>query len=614
MRIGEPAQIVYLLAGTSSSITTAVGSVWCNDLQSGYNCEARGRSFDPTESTTWDDQGQWALGIRSDLVNEQQFLQYTSKDYSYGNFGLESLSIANDQHRNLRLPRQVVAVVNDTTQLLGSLGLAINSRSFRKDEKYASFVSTLFDSGKIPSKSVFRLPGCFRCSLTYSVPRSWAYTAGNYHRTWQTPTDVVLGGKNLGRYTPNDKTFRLDANQDPVANLQQLTVSATGNPPWGPGSETLVLQPVSVRIDSTTPFLWLPEEACRQFEKALGLTWNTTTSLYLMNDPNLYDDLTRLNMTFTFTLSDAPGSSSSVVEIKVPYSSLDLDISWPYLNTTDRIKYFPLKRSLVPTEYTLGRAFLQEAYLVVDYSRGNFSVHQALFPPNNDQVEAIPLPGDETAGGGGPGAGAGTGKPANGLPVAAIAGIAVGAVLAVTALLAAVVWVYRRGGHRDKQQPDAEGDENKPEDTHEIAPPIWEAYGDSAVKLPNSLQGPASEMPGDGNRLSRSELPAVNFEPAELTADDRPTQLTADDRPTKPRKQRFSWEDGEAGGDAQEQDVVSPLVPRLHPDLGNQSPVTPNSEPARSRPVSDLSSSSPAAHAGGQSSADMSPVTPVFRH
>ena len=75
MRIGEPPQVVYLLAGTSSSITTAVGSVWCNDPQSGYNCQARGRSFDPTESTTWDDKGQWVLGIRSDLVNEQQFLQ-----------------------------------------------------------------------------------------------------------------------------------------------------------------------------------------------------------------------------------------------------------------------------------------------------------------------------------------------------------------------------------------------------------------------------------------------------------------------------------------------------------------------------------------------------------
>lgn len=448
--------------------------------------------------------------------------------------------------------------------------------------------------------------------LADSVPRSWAYTAGNYHRTWQTPTDVVLGGKNVGRYTPNDKTFRLDANQEPVINLQQLTVSATGNAPWGPGSETLVLQPAPVRIDSTTPFLWLPEEACRQFEKALGLTWNTTTSLYLMNDPNVHDDLTRLNMTFTFTLSDAPGSSSNVVEINVPYSSLDLDISWPYVNTTDRIKYFPLKRSLVPTEYTLGRAFLQEAYLVVDYGRGNFSVHQALFPPNDDQVEAIPLPGDNTVGGGGPGGGrsggtaAAAGKPAGGLPVAAIAGIAVGAVLAVVAFLAAMVWVYRRGRRRDQQRLDAEGDENKPEDMQEIAPPIWEAYGDSTVKLPNPLQTPASEMPGDGNRLSRSELPAVNFEPAELTGDNRPTQ---------PRKQRFSWEDGEAGeGDAQGQDLVSPLMPRLHPDLGSQSPVTPNSEPARSRPVSDLSSSSPAAHGGGQSSADMSPVTPVFRH
>lgn len=152
MRIGEPAQIVYLLAGTSSSITTAVGSVWCNDPQSGYDCEVRGRSFDPTQSTTWREKGQWDLGIRPDLVGEQQFLESNSKDYNYGDFGLDSLAIADGQHRDIRLTGQVVAVVNDTTQLLGSLGLAVNSRSFRKDEQYPSFVSTLFDSGKIPSK------------------------------------------------------------------------------------------------------------------------------------------------------------------------------------------------------------------------------------------------------------------------------------------------------------------------------------------------------------------------------------------------------------------------------------------------------------------------------
>jgi hypothetical protein len=70
------------------------------------------------------------------------------------------------------------------------------------------------------------------------------------------------------------------------------------------------------------------------------------------------------------------------VNITLPYDAFDLQLSYPYLpNTTyaDPSKYyFPLRQAANETQYVLGRAFLQEAYLITDYERNNFSIHQAV--------------------------------------------------------------------------------------------------------------------------------------------------------------------------------------------------------------------------------------------
>jgi hypothetical protein len=309
--------------------------------------------------------------------------------------------------------------------------------------------------------------------------------------------DLILGGSNLGRYSPNNISFQLDANQEPTVNLGGLTVSATGSAPWGPGKESLMLEPALMQIDSTTPFIWLPEETCRQFERALGLTWNSTTNLYLLNNETVHNTLVQLNLTFAFSLSPEAGSSDEVV-IEVPYTSLDLEISFPYVNTTSFVKYFPIKRA-TESQYTLGRAFLQNAYLVVDYERGNFSVNQALYPPQQDNIVTIQ-------------------KPSNILPppsdkklsLGAKIGIGVAGALGVLGIIAIIFFITR------KKKIEPLETESKPPSisVEEIYPNISEAAGDSTF---NKSMGMRPEMPGD-IRAERSELPAFNQEPAELQA------------------------------------------------------------------------------------------------
>lgn len=76
------------------------------------------------------------------------------------------------------------------------------------------------------------------------------------------------------------------------------------------------------------------------------------------------------------------------------YESFDLMAEYPIVNNQTR--YFPLRQAQNDTQYTLGRAFLQDAYVIADYDRSNFSVSQAVFPngSNTQQIVAIRRPND----------------------------------------------------------------------------------------------------------------------------------------------------------------------------------------------------------------------------
>jgi hypothetical protein len=56
-----------------------------------------------------------------------------------------------------------------------------------------------------------------------------------------------------------------------------------------------------------------------------------------------------------------------------------------------------LRRATNASQYTLGRTFFQEAYIIADYERSIFSVHQALFPQDEKQnLQAINPVDDST--------------------------------------------------------------------------------------------------------------------------------------------------------------------------------------------------------------------------
>lgn len=252
---------------------------------------------------------------------------------------------------------------------------------------------------------------------------SWGYTAGAAYRDNPVVGSLVLGGYDQSRFVPNNVTFGFgaDFSRDLTVYLRSVGYDTLG-------SSLLLSESIPVFINSLVTHLWLPVEVCHRFEEAFNLTWSEDAQLYLVDD-ELHRRLHSLNPTVTFTFGHEE-SDGDTVEINLPYGAFDLEGSPPFVDPPS--KYFPLKRAERTEKYTLGRVFLQGAYVVAAYERQTFSVSQALFPDAskepNSSVEGI---ASLEAGG------------ALVLSKRAIAGIAVGSALGLSLIAAALFRWWR---------------------------------------------------------------------------------------------------------------------------------------------------------------------------
>jgi hypothetical protein len=150
-------------------------------------------------------------------------------------------------------------------------------------------------------------------------------------------------------------------------------------------------KPFTMYIDSTVAELFLPIDVCEAFEKAFGLTYDNDTQLYLV-DELLHTTLLEDNPTITFTFGQKYATNATI-DIPLPYAALDHWAKPPYSKLRNATRYFPIRRSEKEDQYILGRTFLQEAYLTVDWERQNFSVSQVNWTkPNREQIVSIISP------------------------------------------------------------------------------------------------------------------------------------------------------------------------------------------------------------------------------
>ena len=183
---------------------------------------------------------------------------------------------------------------------------------------------------------------------------SWGYTAGNQYRLDTVLGSLTLGGYDPSRFIQNNVTFSFNE-----VNTRELTVNIDDifiNTNNDAGSSTKSTRTIAAFIDSTVPYIYLPLDFCEMFEDTLGIEWDDEVQAYLVND-TLHSALQSENLTVTFSLGDR--STGQVVDISLPYPAFDLTASYPLV----RSRYLPLMRATNESQYTLGRTFLQEAYV-----------------------------------------------------------------------------------------------------------------------------------------------------------------------------------------------------------------------------------------------------------
>ncbi|TVY81659.1 hypothetical protein LSUE1_G003536 [Lachnellula suecica] len=421
IRAGSPEQSVRVIASTNSPDTIVVqpGGCLIGAIPNGVpeNCAfLRGGTFNKNLSTTWEDQGWFALNGDGGKYGFEANLGYTfNLDYGLDNIGLGF----QDGPDSPTLKNQTVAGYNLPNPLyLGLFGLGIQPVIYSTFGNYSapSFFENL--------RSLNMIPGL-----------SWSYTAGASYRLSNGQfAQLIFGGYDTSRYQANAVQFKIssDVTRDLVVGVQSITYEGTS-------TSSLLPHPIYSFIESTGPNVWLPIESCLLFERAFGLTWDNATSKYLLNDTQ-YTSLSAANPSVTFHLAVST-SGGFTVDIRLPFSAFALKAAYPFVaNSTF---YFPLQRAANATQYTLGRTFLQEAYLTVDYDRGNFSVSQCTWIEGAaSTISTIISPSYSNSSTNNTAGPALESTKVNRITVPTIIGAVIG-VLAVLVILAAVFWYFR---------------------------------------------------------------------------------------------------------------------------------------------------------------------------
>ncbi|KAI0509651.1 aspartic peptidase domain-containing protein [Xylaria bambusicola] len=408
LRVGTPEQDVRVIVSTASPASFVVLSEYgCStsvfDTVPTDCAVSRGNLLNPNESSSWHELG--LFGINENGVGLEANLGYSVRaDFATERIGLGLTGPI--------LDNQTVAGIADAEPFyLGLFGLNSQPLNFTSLGNFSSpsFLTTLKDRGLIPSLS-------------------WSYTAGARYRLKQVYGQLILSGYDTSRFVENEASFTMagDVTRDLVVVLQSISYS-------GSTSTTLLSDPIDIFIDSTDPNLWLPGDVCDAFEQAFGLMFDSNSDLYLVNETQ-HTTLLNSDAEVTFRLSDVQ-SGGDAVRIVLPYAAFDLTAKYPLVENESY--YFPLKRAANSTQYTLGRTFLQEAYLTADYERGTFNVSACSWRAGAEE-NIVTIPSEDLCNSCSSDSGS---SPLSG---GAIAGIVVGIIVAAILIGAAVLYLLRR--------------------------------------------------------------------------------------------------------------------------------------------------------------------------
>ena len=401
--IGTPPQDVKVLISRAGYQTLPGLPQGCISSDPSNCATIRGGLYNPNLSTTW---------VKNNATANSTLTLNLENDLGYsdnGLYGYDTVQRGWQGAGGPSLKHQIIGGIATKDFFLGYFGVNPRPTNFTGtgfNDPIPSYLANLREINMIPSLS-------------------WSYTAGNQYSPGPTLGSLTLGGYDKSRFISNNATFAFDSVDLRDLSVSVSSISMTSNQ----GRSILSNDSVSAFIDSTLPYFFLPVSVCKAFENAFGIQWDNEVQAYLVND-TMHTALQAQNATVTFSLEGSV-SGNQIVNITLPYAAFDLTASYPLLMNASR--YFPLMRATNQTQYTLGRAFLQEAYVIADYDRRNFSVSQCSWKTGTPQdIVAIEPPKD-----------AGSKSP-NHLPAATLAAIILGAAVVIGLVALAVLFKVKK--------------------------------------------------------------------------------------------------------------------------------------------------------------------------
>lgn len=217
------------------------------------------------------------------------------------------------------------------------------------------------------------------------------------------PGSLTLGGFDKSRIGGMVARFKLhDPLEPPDIKLTDIVlgVAEGGNPfDWRPEvtNDTMWTAPnptsgVQMQVSARDPGMYLPKGACKEIAGNLPVNWRDDIGYYVWNttDTN-YNNITTSPAYIGFTFLDRDNQR---VTIKVVLALLVLTLEEPIVEKPT--SYFPCHEvdtatTTTPT-YSLGRAFLQGAYLAYSYERNTTYLAQAVGPTTTTPY-LLPFPG-----------------------------------------------------------------------------------------------------------------------------------------------------------------------------------------------------------------------------
>jgi hypothetical protein len=286
LNVGTAAQQMRVLPATSLSYNLVVLAQGCPSSFPANCPSLRGNIFDPSPARdiSWNLQQppSGASYFYLPFSTENVLPNYTD-DTIAGEVGFDVIILDWSGPRApgsaTTIKNQTIAGFADSVSWLGLLGIS-GCPSHVLDDSSAQLS---------PLQSLQQSQG-IALSCGYTAGASWANNSSG---------SLTFGGYDSARADLSRSIaveFKGDSNRDLEVLISYILVNGTS------GSDVNVLgnsPPISAVADSTVTDIWLPLEACQQFESTLGIQWNDTIQMYLVND-TLHASLEASNPAVTF--------------------------------------------------------------------------------------------------------------------------------------------------------------------------------------------------------------------------------------------------------------------------------------------------------------------------